>query len=268
MSSARTRILVFIPTYRCERQIGRTLSQFSEPDVARRFDEILVLDNRSTDGTLDAAMARARELNLGKVTLARNFANYGLGGSHKAAFSYALENGFSHLVVLHGDDQGSIKDIVDVLDARSHEHYHCCLGARFHPQAQLVGYSRLRIAGNHVFNALFSLISRRRLHDLGSGLNIYATQHLQDRYWWKFREDLTFNYCMILAHVAREEAIMFFPISWREDDQVSNVKLLSQAGRTLALLLRFAIGRHRFVGYDFRTDVREAFSFEIIARSV
>lgn len=38
-----------------------------------------------------------------------------MGGSHKVAFNYAIENNFDYIIVLHGDDQGSISDMIPVL---------------------------------------------------------------------------------------------------------------------------------------------------------
>lgn len=55
------RILVFIPAYRCSKQITRAIAQFE--GVERYFAEVLVVDNRSSDNTLEAtrvAAARAR----------------------------------------------------------------------------------------------------------------------------------------------------------------------------------------------------------------
>src|SRR5204863_8308375 len=48
------RILVFIPCYNCERQIGRVLRQF-RAIPAGTFAEILVVDNRSRDRTASVA---------------------------------------------------------------------------------------------------------------------------------------------------------------------------------------------------------------------
>lgn len=268
MTTAATKILVFIPAYRCERQIGRVLSQFSDPAISRQFDKILVLDNRSPDGTASAAISQARALALGKVTVARNEQNYGLGGSHKAAFCHAIAQGFTHVVVLHGDDQGSIRDVLPVLRADTHLTHDCCLGARFTPKAKTIGYSAFRVFGNHAFNLLFSAVCGQRLYDLGSGLNVYAICALQQRYWWKFPDDLTFNYCMILAHVTRHDRFIFFPITWREDDQLSNVKLVRQARRTLKMLAEFAIDRQRFLAREFRSEPRDSYSFESIAEDL
>ena len=46
----------------------------------------------------------------------QNHQNYGLGGSHKAAFNYAIKNNFDCLIVCHGDDQCEIDDIISRLD--------------------------------------------------------------------------------------------------------------------------------------------------------
>ena len=150
------RILVVIPVYNCAAQISRVLAQFSEPSVAAFFSEILVIDNGSRDNTREAAIGKAKELALGRITVARNKGNYGLGGSHKSAFLYASSGAFSHIVVLHGDDQGHIRDLVPVLKSGDHRRFDCCLGSRLDRLSCLRGYSRIRVAGDRIFNLLFS----------------------------------------------------------------------------------------------------------------
>ncbi len=235
------KILVFIPTYNCEKQISRVLKQFHPPKIHALFSQILILDNRSQDDTLNAALNTAKELPEGKVVIGQNRHNIGLGGSHKNTFRYAKESGFSHIVVLHGDDQGCINDIVSILEDNAHEQNDCCLGARFHPGSCLKGYSMFRKLGNSVFNALFSIVTRKRIFDLGAGLNIYKTSAISDATIEFFSNDLTFNCYLLLFSIAKKQSIKFFPISWREDDQVSNVKLFHQAKNTLNLVLRYLI---------------------------
>ncbi|HEV7252629.1 MAG TPA: glycosyltransferase family 2 protein [Mesorhizobium sp.] len=257
------RILVFIPAYRCERQIGRVLEQFGQPGRAERFAQILVLDNRSPDGTVAAAQEAGRTLRLDNLLVGRNHDNYGLGGSHKAAFRYAVQEGFTHVVVLHGDDQADIADLMPLLARGEHLEKDCCLGARFHPASKLQGYSRTRMIGNVAFNALFSTATGKRLYDLGSGLNIYSTAMLRDEFYKRLPDNLMFNYGMILASSVKAHNISFFPITWREEDQVSNVKLFSQAYRTMALLRGFVADRRNFLAKEHREKARDEYSFEI-----
>ncbi len=243
------RVLVFIPAYRCERQIPRVLAQFDAATQAL-VEEVVVVDNRSPDATAAAAADGLRRLTGVRTTLLRNHENYGLGGSHKVAFDYALDRGMDYVVVLHGDDQGSIADLVPHLRSGAHRGRDCLLGARFMRGSRLEGYSRFRTLGNHAFNALYSAVSRRRLSDLGSGLNLYSTRYLADRDYLRYANDLTFNYYAILAAVAKRADFAFFPLTWREDDQVSNVKLYRQARKTLRLLAQFAWSRRRFMAAD------------------
>ena len=261
-------ILVFIPAYRCEAQISRVLKQFAAPEIAARFSQIVVVDNQSPDNTQQAAIATAKALALGKISVVRNQHNYGLGGSHKAAFLYAIQHQCTHVVVLHGDDQGDIRDLISVLDRGDHNRFDACLGARFMSGARLNGYSRFRIFGNHVFNILFSIAAGQRFYDLGSGLNIYKVEPLSSGYWKPFYDNLMFNYCMILAHSIRKDRIRFFPISWREDDQVSNVKLASQARRTLGILAFYVFGKKQFLTHEFRELPREDYRFDVIQASL
>lgn len=258
------RILLFIPMYNCERQIARVLSSLDERACAH-IDTVLVVNNRSTDGGEAVAAEHVARLQGVHARVVRNDENYGLGGSHKVAFAYAIAHGFDYVAVLHGDDQGRFADLVPQLEAGAHREVDCLLGARFHPESRLEGYSAFRTYGNHVFNALFSAATGSRLQDLGSGLNLYRVEILKNGFYERFSDDLTFNYCMIMAHIHYGHRYRFFPIVWREEDQVSNVRLFSQARRVLGLVTRYRLGPARFVAEEHRAAPRAAYTAQRIA---
>ncbi|WP_043831544.1 glycosyltransferase family 2 protein [Muricoccus aerilatus] len=257
------RILVFVPAYNCAPQIGRVLAQLAAVPSGT-FTEVLVLDNGSRDGTAEAAIEAARSVTTCPVTVARNRDNYSLGGSHKSAFAHAVRQGYTHVVVLHGDDQGSIADLLPVIERGDHRRYDACLGARFARGSRLEGYSRFRIFGNHVFNALFTGVSFRRVLDLGSGLNIFARSVFADPGIARYADDLRFNVYLLLGLIDGGRKFMFFPISWRESDQVSNVKMVSQSLRTLKILREYALGRRAFREGEHRDIPRESYEFEVL----
>lgn len=264
MPERSPRILVFIPAYRCAAQITRVLDQFDNA-VQGWIDTVMVVDNRSPDDTVRAAVERGKD----RITRSRfivwvNDHNYGLGGSHKAAFRYALEEGFDYVVVLHGDDQADIHDLVLQLERGAHLEVDCLLGARFMKASRLQGYSWIRNVGNRVYNMLFSLATRHAIHDLGSGLNMYRMECFRDYYYKSFPDDLTFNYIMLLASYHADQTVRFFPISWREDDQRSNVRLLRQAIRVLWLLVRYCFGRASLLTSEMRSTSFESYSGKIM----
>ena len=101
----KKKILLFIPMYNCEKQIVRVLGQLTD-EVCSYLTEVIVVNNRSTDGGEEAVINFLKENDIPvEIRLLRNDDNYGLGGSHKVAFQYAIEHEFDYVIVLHGDDQ-------------------------------------------------------------------------------------------------------------------------------------------------------------------
>ena len=239
------RILLFIPMYNCERQIVRVLGRI-DSKAAELISQVLVVDNGSCDGSIAAAAAALDRLPVPGLVL-RNDHNYNLGGSHKVAFAHAIAGGFDHVVVLHGDDQADIGDVVPLLSAGRHREVDCLLGSRFSRGSRRTGYSWFRSGGNLVFNSLFSLAAGRLLVDLGSGLNVFAVEWLRPRFWAGLADDLTFNNHLLLAMIQRRAQFAFFPISWRDEDQISNVRLFRQAWRTLEIVVGYGLLRGRYL---------------------
>ncbi len=250
----KKRILLFIPAYNCEKQVVRVLSQL-DGSIMRYIDEVVVVNNRSTDGTEKAVMDFCKNRPDLPLICLRNRENYGLGGSHKVAFNYAVKKGFDYVVVLHGDDQGNIHDFQKVFSGKVYEKYDCVLGARFMRDSSLEGYSLFRTFGNVVYDFLFAAATSRRIFDLGSGLNMYSVKMLKSRFYHRFPDDLTFNYCMVLAMDHYTQTCRFWPISWRETDQRSNVKLFTQAVKVLSML-RSYVSSHSYIEAELRDNPR------------
>ncbi len=258
-----SKILVFIPCYRCAPQVKRVIAQF-DADIQKLVDTVVVVDNRSPDNTLETAIECGKEILKGCRFIAwKNVDNYGLGGSHKAAFRYAIDNNYSHLIVLHGDDQADIRDIKPYLESEGYQKYDCFMGARFMPGSELKGYSWFRTFGNNVYNLLFTLPILRRVYDLGSGLNMYRLAPFNEFYYKNFPDDLTFNYIMLMGSYHREQSVKFFPITWKEEDQVSNVRLFSQATRVLSLLAGYFFGRGKFLKTEMRAKAFDEYKGDI-----
>lgn len=258
------KILLFIPMYNCEKQIVRVLGQL-KGEAADHISQVIVVNNRSTDNGEKAVIdwLCGNRLTV-PVTLLRNAENYGLGGSHKVAFEYAITNDFDYLIVLHGDDQGDISNILPYLKSREYADYDCFLGARFMKGSKLQGYSKFRTFGNHVYNLFFSAGAGRMVYDLGSGLNMYKVSTLKNRYYRRFKDNLMFNCYMLLAADALGQKIKFFPILWREDDQVSNVKMVSQALKTLKLLGGYVGNKATLLGRDHRDRQIDNYTAEAV----
>ena len=258
------KILLFIPMYNCEKQIVRVLGQLTD-EVCSYLSEVIIINNRSTDNGEQVVQDYLNDNHLPvKVSLFRNDDNYGLGGSHKVAFKYAVENDFDYVILLHGDDQGDISNILPYLKNKEYEKYDCFLGARFMKGSKLQGYSKFRTFGNIVYNTLFSIGCGYKVYDLGSGLNMYKVDILRDKFYFKYKDNLVFNYCMVMGQAYYKHKVKFFPIIWREDDQVSNVKMVNQAMIVLKLLGSYIVNHKKFVTGEHRDKVIEDYTAKTI----
>jgi len=263
-----SKILLFIPMYNCEKQIVRVLGQLTD-EVCCYFSEIIVINNRSTDNGEQAVIDYLSENKVNtKVSLLRNDENYGLGGSQKLAFNYAIDNGFDYVVMLHGDDQGSIDNLLPYLKSGEYKNYDCFLGARFMKGSELQGYSAFRTFGNRVYDMLFAIGTRSKVYDLGSGLNMYRVNSIRNRFYMKYKDNLMFNYCMVLGQAYYRMNVKFFPILWREDDQVSNVKMVNQAITVLKMLGEYIGNKKKFVEGEHRDKIVEAYTAKVIFTNV
>lgn len=259
----KEKILLFIPAYNCEKQIVRVLESLNS-EILEYITEVIVVNNRSTDNTEQIVMEYMEDHAELPIKLLRNSENYGLGGSHKVAFQYAVSNNYDFVIVLHGDDQGDITNILPILKSRKHLEYDCCLGARFMKGSRLVGYSYFRTVGNRVFNLIYSIATGMRVYDMGSGLNIYNTSILKNGFYFKFADNLIFNCFMLLGSSCYKHKAMFFPITWKEEDQISNVKMFRQAWNTFKIAFKYLLFKSNFVQGEHRAFLKKEYTAQCV----
>ncbi|QGN56543.1 glycosyltransferase [Novosphingobium sp. Gsoil 351] len=260
------RFLIFVPAYNCENQVPRVIA-----DLACLTDEpgkfaIALIENRSTDSTLRRAEASLDACPLPDKLLIQNDENYNLGGSHKVAFDFARAEGYEYVIVLHGDDQGSIRDILPLLRKGGHRNLDALLGARFMKGSTLQGYSMLRTWANVTFNLIFSAVAGKRFYDLGSGLNLFRRSIFDNGFHLKFADNLTFNYYLVFGLADTGKRLAFFPINWREDDQISNAKLFTQGITMLKMLGQRIRSKQAFLRAEHRITPRSSYPATVVRR--
>ncbi|OJX07698.1 MAG: hypothetical protein BGO76_09040 [Caedibacter sp. 38-128] len=269
----KEKILVFIPMFNCEKQIKKVILQFSLK-TQKLFDEIIIIDNRSDDKSIEIAeSALSKNITTCKASIFKNKENYSLGGSIKVAFKYAIDNGFDYIITLHGDAQGNIKDAIPIIKTGQHRKVDMCIGARFHHNSTLDGYSWFRTFGNKVLNFLCSIITLRKIDDLIAGLNIYSVKFIKEIYpiCLSFPNNLTFDVHCLMYMIKNKKNFTYFPLVWKEEDQVSNAKVFKQAFIILKLFSKFILNKKslfKITDGDIRLDQLEKnYKSEIVYQS-
>jgi len=92
--------------------------------VRARYPNVVVVDDCSVDGTLDAAR------NAGAVVL-RHAVNLGQGAALQTGIAFALRQGAELVATFDGDGQHDIADLERMIDLQRSSRADCVLGSRF-----------------------------------------------------------------------------------------------------------------------------------------
>jgi hypothetical protein len=186
-----------------------------------------------------------------------------LGGSHKIAFKYAIDNGFDYCCVFHGDDQGDLSDLNKVIINKNYLNFSCLRAGRFKPGSKLLGYSKFRIFGNHIFRHIYSALLNKKVYDIGAGVATYKIEDIKKTNFQYFINDMSFDSFMLLIMDYHKLEFDFINVTWKEEDQISNTKLLNTAFKVLSNLFFYKINKKKFIE-SFCLDKIENYNYDVI----
>jgi dolichol-phosphate mannosyltransferase len=160
-----TRILLVLPALNEAGKIGRTIAKVP-PGVV---DEILLVDDCSTDGTGDEAAT------LG-ATVVRHPQNMGVGAAIRTGILYADEHGFDVVVVAAGDDQDVPAEIPRLLKPIDDGKAEFVQGSRYLRGGKRVRHPLSRTLMTWSYSLTFSLLAMRRITDGTNGFRAFRTK--------------------------------------------------------------------------------------------
>lgn len=164
-----------MPAYNEAAHVGdvvRTMPEF--------VDDIVVVDDCSSDGTSEAALAP----NDPRLTLIRHDPNQGLGGSLVDAHKKALELGGDIMVVMAGDGQMDPAYLPDLLRPILEDGYDFTKGNRFFGLGSYAGMPGYRVFGNVALTFMTKVATG--YWDMFDPQNGYTatTRHASERIDW------------------------------------------------------------------------------------
>ena len=168
--ASRMRVLVVPIAYNEGQKIQRTLSRHPRD---REYD-LLVVDDGSTDGSLDAC-------DLNGATRLRNEKNQGVGAAMKTAFQYALDHQYDIVVPEAGNDKDDPLQLPRLLDPILKGEADFVQGSRFLPGGSYGNTPFYRVlATRFVHPLLFSLAVGKRVTESTNGFRAIRTSLLRD----------------------------------------------------------------------------------------
>ena len=126
-----SKIVIIIPTYNEKENAGRMIDVLEEeifPKIKNNQMEILVVDDKSPDGTADVVRQKMKEFKNIALSLGDK---EGLGAAYKRGMKYAMEKlGADAVIEMDCDFQHDPKYIIDLVD-KFNEGYDYVIGSRF-----------------------------------------------------------------------------------------------------------------------------------------
>jgi len=141
--------------------------------VAATAQDVLVMDDGSTDGSIEA-------LRLFPVRIVSNARNEGIGSSMKKAFEYSLEQGYDIIVIMAGNNKDEPKEIPLLLRPIREEGYDFVQGSRFLRGGGYGNMPLYRSLATRLHPWLFSVAVRKRVTESTNGFRALRTALLRD----------------------------------------------------------------------------------------
>jgi len=161
-------ILIAILTFNEQDRISDVLKE-----VSKSFKNILVVDNNSTDNTVE-------NVNSYSVSLVKHRYNLGKSDSMKTALEFAKINNFEYVAYMDGDGQHKVQDLINISEKIVNNKSDLVIGYR----KELNNLNLQKKIGTIILQNLFSFIYKKKIYDIQSGLRIIKLS-IEDKIYWK-----------------------------------------------------------------------------------
>lgn len=167
MSEARKEVLIIVPAYNEEKNIGAFLEKLEQPEIAEIAD-VLVMNDASTDKT--AQIVRDRN-----HTVISHVFNLGYGCGLQIGYKYAERKGYRYVIQVDADGQHDACNISTIYQKlktadENGEYPDIVLGSRFMEGSVSFPVSGVKKFAMAIFKMLIRIGSGKKITDPTTGL--------------------------------------------------------------------------------------------------
>jgi glycosyltransferase involved in cell wall biosynthesis len=163
------KIIVVLPAYNAARTLEKTYNEIPLDIV----DDVILVDDYSTDGTCDLANQ------LGIKHVIRHDVNKGYGGNQKSCYHKALELGADIIIMLHPDYQYTPKLIHSMAYLIANDVYKVVLGSRILGKGALNGGMPVyKYIANRFLTLFQNILMNQKLAEYHTGYRAFPKKYL------------------------------------------------------------------------------------------
>jgi glycosyltransferase involved in cell wall biosynthesis len=241
-------IIVVLPAYNAESTLKLTVDELDRAIV----DDLVLVDDGSTDGTLGAAEA------LGVRAIVHS-TNRGYGANQKTCYRAALDLGAEIVVMVHPDYQYSPLLVPAMAAMIAYGEYDLVLGSRILAQDAVArGMPKYKYVANRALTVVENLLMHQKLSEYHTGLRAYSSDLLAALPLDRNSDDFVFDNQMLVQAVARDIPIgeISCPTRYRDDSSsISFARSVRYGFGVLATSIsyrawRWGLARPAFLDFD------------------
>ena len=234
------KIVVVMPSYNAARTLARTVEEVPRDIV----DELLLVDDASSDETVDLA----NELSL---TVFVHEKNFGYGRNQKTCYREALSRGADIIVMVHPDYQYSPNLIVPMAGMIAYGEYDCVVGSRILGKGALAGGMPLYKYVSNRFLTLFqNIMLSAKLSEYHTGFRAFSREVIEALPLNENSDDFVFDNQMLaqVIHFGYRVGEISTPTRYFAEASSINFSRSVRYGLgVLSTSLRFRLHRMKFV---------------------
>jgi glycosyltransferase involved in cell wall biosynthesis len=242
-----SRTIVVMPAYKA----GQTLERVYKDIPRDLVDEVIVVDDKSPDDTVEVA----RRL---PVTLIEHEVNTGYGGNQKTCYRTALDHGADYVIMVHGDYQYDARMIPSCIEVLRLGICDVLLGNRIRTRGEALagGMPRVKYLANRGLTFIENLLSGQNLGEWHSGFRAYRREVLERIPFERNSDDFVFDTQFLVQSIHFGFRVGDVPVPVRYFDEASSIDLKSSAVYALRSMATFADW------YGHRLGLRSSHLFE------
>lgn len=238
-STPTGKTVVVMPAYNAASTLLKTLADLPQDLV----DEIILVDDGSTDDTVDLALREG-------LTVIKHKENRGYGGNQKTCYQYALEHGAEYIVMLHPDYQYDSRVVGLAVELLKLGICDVVLGSRIRTRQEALagGMPAWKYIANRLLTITENIALGQNLGDFHSGFRAYRREVLETIPFERNSDDFVFDSQFLAQAVYFQFRMGDIPVPVRYFPEASSInfcRCLKYGFSTLSVLARFWAQRLR-----------------------
>lgn len=211
----KLKVVAVMPAFNAAKTIAKTFGDVPKSVV----DEVIVVDDGSTDDTIDVAKS------LG-LTVISHQKNQGYGANQKTCYREALKEGADVVVMIHPDYQYDASLTEELIRPILKGRFDIMFGSRVRTrrEAREGGMPVIRYIVNRIISLIENIILGVNFTEHLSGFRAYSKKVLQTLPINKFSDDFIFDQQLMISSIAYGFKISEYPIPVRYFSSSSSIR--------------------------------------------